>query len=383
MTIVENSEFREVAHSGGQVIFTVVTRDDGGRSYQITFQGWRPVPAALFAIYASPEGIPAGPLPMGGIGRPWPPPQFPSCVHVLIASDSKGRFGQECPTCNGYWRARAPGNVCPYCAARHFGHELLTKAQRSYVEQYCVRLREALDAEVDGDHLIDLDAVADAIGAVEKPPFYYAEQSQQNKFTCDACGQFNDILGTFGYCSHCGTRNDLQELESKAIPSLRARVNSGGPYEACAKDAVATFDTFAGSYARQLARLVPMKPHRAERLYKYRFFDLRRSAAELDNWFDIDLFEAIKADDVDFVILMFHRRHVYEHLGGEADEKYIADSGDVAVRPKQALRETQESLHRLIAIIARMATNLHNGFHEIIPPEREPIEWYEKQRRGS
>jgi hypothetical protein len=32
----------------------------------------------------------------------------------------------------------------------------------------------------------------------------------------------------------------------------------------------------------------------------------------------------------------FQRRHVYEHNGGEVDEKYLGDSGDTSVRLKQA-----------------------------------------------
>ena len=71
---------------------------------------------------------------------------------------------------------------------------------------------------------------------------------------------------------------------------------------------------------------------------------------------------------------MFHRRHVYEHKGGEADAKYIADSGDTSVRPKQALQETQESAHQLAGLMVKIARNLHRGFHEIIPPEGRPIQ---------
>jgi hypothetical protein len=61
---------------------------------------------------------------------------------------------------------------------------------------------------------------------------------------------------------------------------------------------------------------------------------------------------------------MFHRRHVYVHKGGEADEKYIADSGD-NVRLKQALRETQESAHRTASFVLKLAGNLHREFHEL------------------
>lgn len=75
---------------------------------------------------------------------------------------------------------------------------------------------------------------------------------------------------------------------------------------------------------------------------------------------------------------MFYRRHVYEHKGGEADEKYIEDSGDTSVRPKQALRENQESAHRIAGLVLKMAGNLHKAFHEILPPEEAPINQYQK-----
>ncbi len=81
----------------------------------------------------------------------------------------------------------------------------------------------------------------------------------------------------------------------------------------------------------------------------------------------------MKPDDVEFAELLFHRRHVYEHKGGEADEKYIQDSGDTSVRPKQLLHETVESAHRITGLVERMATNLHRGFHEILPPNEALI----------
>ena len=257
----------------------------------------------------------------------------------------------------------------------------MTEAQSQYIQQYFILFNEAINTTEDGDYVIDLDAVADAISAEEKPPFYYAEQSQQNKFICRACGYTTDILGTFGYCSICGTRNDLQELESKTIPKLRERIKSGDSYESCAKDAVAFFDSFVGQYMKELIRYIPMTPPRKNRFEKMRFHDLNSVASEWKAVFDIDIYSGLKPEDRDFAVLMFHRRHVYEHNGGEADAKYIADSGDLGVRVKQALHETQESAHRIAGIVAKMAANLHNGFHEILPPIERPIA-YNKGRRG-
>jgi len=367
--MAQEVEFEEIGHSGGKVIFHVVTDPDGRRSYQVTYQGNRPVPTAMFAVYALLQGVAVAPIKLGGIGQPWNPPPFPGCIPVFIGSDSQGKFGHQCPQCCGYWRCNGSPSVCPYCAARGERHDFLSDAQSGYVQQYCEVLSEALNSAENGDHIIDMDAVADAAGKdIEKPPFYYAEESQQNKFTCGACGEFNDILGRFGYCSTCGTRNDLREFEDKTVADIRGRINAGGPYEACVRDTVSAFDSLVGSYARQLAQRIPMRRGRKARIEKMRFHNLETTSTEIKAAFDIDLCDGMKSDEVSFAMRLFHRRHVYEHKGGEADEKYIVESGDTAVRPKQALHETQESAHRLADIVLKMARNLHSGFHEIFAP---------------
>ena len=320
---------------------------------------------------------------LGGIGQPWNTPPYADCVEVFIGSDSHGKFGRQCPACNGYWRSAGWASICPYCGCHARAHQFLTTAQRVYVTQYCRRLIEALDGEGDDEHLIDMDAVADAIGKkTDKPPFYYSEESQQNQFLCEACGSFNDILGKFGYCSVCGTRNDLRELADNIIAPLRTRINDGGPFEDCVRDVVSAFDSFTGRYARELVRHVPMTPERKARFKSRRFHRLKQVADDFKEVFGIDFLKGIDADDQSFGVRMFYRRHVYEHKGGEVDEKYITDSGDTSVRLGQALRESKESAHRLASLVLEMAKNLHSGFHSILPPKAQPIQEY-RNRRGT
>ena len=121
---------------------------------------------------------------------------IPGCFMVFVASDSEMMFGQQCPRCNGYWRSRAPSRFCPYCDLHGDNHAFLTDAQGAYIQQYSALMAQALDAP-DGEHVIDLDAVADSVSSVEKPPFYYSEERQQNKFTCEECGNIADVLGRF------------------------------------------------------------------------------------------------------------------------------------------------------------------------------------------
>jgi hypothetical protein len=255
-------------------------------------------------------------------------------------------------------------------------HRFLTKGQRAYVEACCELIMDALGSVEDGEKMIDMDAASDAsLSKTERPKFYYAEQSQQTVFTCTACGEWNDILGRFGHCSSCGTRNDLVQLDA-VIAATRAKVTAdpGADLNGAVRDLVSAFDTMAQQYAKLLIEYVPLMPRRKNR-FQGRFHDLRRTAEGFEAIFDIRLLEGLDEETVTFAVVMFERRHVYEHKGGEADEAYIEKSGDTSVRPKQIIRETAENVHRLANVVTRLGRNLHEGLHELLPPESAPIEF--------
>jgi hypothetical protein len=360
-------EFEEIAHCGGKVTFRV--RDEAGRrSIQFSFSHQSPTPASLFAVYALPQGVPVGDCELGGIGSPMSAPPMSGCFPVLIASDSQGMFGGQCFACNGYWRSRSPSRSCPYCAARAAKFQFLTDSHVRYVEQYMARLEEALASELPSDHVIDMDAVAAAAGkAGAKPQFYYAEESQQNKFKCAACRMDNDILGRFGYCAFCATRNDLGEFE-RDMEALRSRIVAGDPSSACVRDGVAAFDALFTQYSVQLQRRVPLSTARRNRMARLKFHRVTSASSEMRQTFDINILDNINAEDVAFADRLFLRRHVYEHNGGEVDQRYLDESADTSVRLKQVISETADSAHKLRNILLRMAGNLHQGFHEILPP---------------
>lgn len=102
-------ELQEIGHSGGTVTFSVKVID-GRLAYQVGWSHSRPNAAALFAVYALPQGIVLDDIALEGIGAPWNAPPVPGCFPVFVSSDSSGMFGAECPECHGYWRSRHPSN---------------------------------------------------------------------------------------------------------------------------------------------------------------------------------------------------------------------------------------------------------------------------------
>jgi len=128
----DRKEFQEIGHSGGTVTFSVKVID-GRLADQVGWSHSRPNGAALFAVYALPQGIVVDDIALGGIGAPWNAPPVPGCFPVFVSSDSSGMFGAECPVCHGYWRSRHSSLVCPYCAFQSRGRfQFLTQAQRKY-----------------------------------------------------------------------------------------------------------------------------------------------------------------------------------------------------------------------------------------------------------
>jgi hypothetical protein len=374
-------EFQEIAHSGGKITLAIRTDADGRRGYQMQLTHNRPNPSAIIGIYALREGIPVGSIRLGGIGDPWNPPPHPSCIAVLVASDSTGHFGHSCPACKGYWRSGPLVNVCPYCRVEAASHEFLSQAQRRYVQHFCHVLNNALSSDVDGDTVIDMDAVADATDSQgERPAFYVSEESQQRKFKCAACDGFNDILGRFGYCSACGTRNDLADFEIETVTATRERLNAGAVPEDCLRSAVSSFDSVTAQLVKELVRLIPMTERRRNRLMSQRFHNLDELQNALKECLDIDIRGGINDADWRFAIRMFLRRHVYEHNGGEVDQKYIEDSNDVSVRLRQHIHETREDVHTLLGTLQRLVRNLHAGFHELIETVPEPIKMFEDRK---
>lgn len=377
------SDFKEIAHSGGKVKLSFRKNERGQFGYQVGYSSDRPVPMKLISIYATSNGIPIAPLPMGGIGSPWPAPPIPEAVAVFVASDSEGWFGHNCPTCGQYWRSGPWPTICPYCAAHFPSHECLSKAQLRYVEHYCKIWDENIGSTEEKDVVLDMDAVADAVGkAGEKPSFYVSEESQQLKFKCGACDEFNDIIGRFGYCSSCGTRNDLDQFIQEVDKAIRERLRAGTPPENCLKDAVGFFDSFMSQMAKQLVALVPMSNQRKARLLKQRFFDIDEVRTTFLGWFDIDLYSDPDEDQRKFLKRSFCRRHVYEHNAGEVDQKYIDQSGDTSVRLKQHIHESPDDVHRLLSLLVKVAGNVHKGFHDLLPPLEAPIKAFEEKKEN-
>jgi hypothetical protein len=377
-------DFKEIAHSGGKITFSVERDAEGGLSISTAWSHGNPTPAAIAGLYADlNSGLIVGDFRLGGMGEPFKPPPPGGAVPVFIGSDSHAKWGHMCPRCRGYFRSEHHPAIhpltCAYCGWKGPTHAFRTRAQRKYVHHVIEKVAICIQELPVGEHrdvVIDMDVAGDE-SVDPKPEFYYTEQAQQTEFNCEKCGGYNDVRGRYAYCGACGWRNNRESFESQ-IEGTRERLNARtlSP-ESAVRDAVSAFDACCRDFAKQVSERIPMKPTRRSALERP-FYDTDGVAMTAMKQADIDLTRGLGAEDAALVRLMMHRRHVHEHLGGVADATYVTESGDTAAKAGDLLREDQGQVHRFANLLVKMVANVEVDFHEIFPPTDWPIEYYKK-----
>lgn len=389
-----DEDFKEIAHCGANTTINIATDSEGRKGAAFGIVGRSPGPMTVVGVYILlPHGIPVSDFKLGGIGQPFDPPPPEGCVPAILGSDSLGCWGHQCPQCNGYFRNRNHAAIypqtCPYCGLRAAAFQFLTPAQRRFLAHLAERLEEELSAPdergAERQVEIDMESLVRQAADEPKPDFYYISQTQQTRYTCDRCGEFNDIRGLYGYCAACGSRNNLQLLSAR-LEEIRQSLNDGQVRaEAAVGQSVSAFDAACRDFAKQLTHRIPMKPARKEALSRLVFHDIESETFKrLKDLFDLNPPKGISDKDIRFIRLMMERRHVFEHNAGVIDLRYVERSGDEEAVEGNLLRENRENVHRLIGLLARMASNIDKDFHEIFIPTEWPIEYFkERQKRVS
>lgn len=385
-------DFKEVAHCGANTTINISCDDEGRKGAAFGIVGRSPGPMAAVGVYILlPHGIPVSDFKLGGIGQPFDPPPPEGCVPAILGSDSLGCWGHQCPRCDGYFRngnhAAIYPQTCPYCGLRTAAFQFLTPAQRMFLAHLAKRLEEELAAPdekgTERQVEIDMESLVKQAADEPKPDFYYASQTQQTRYKCKHCGEFNDIRGLYGHCAACGRRNNVQMLSDR-LEEIRQSMNDGQAQpEVAVSQSVSAFDAACRDFASQLVRRTPMKAARKEALSRLVFHDIESETFKrLKDFFDLNPLKGIADKDARFIRLMMERRHVFEHNAGVIDRRYLERSGDEDAVEGNLLRENRENAHRLTGLLARIASNIDKDFHEIFTPTEWPIKYF-KERQGS
>lgn len=382
-------DFEEIAHCGGKITFRVEKDENGEISGTLGFSGSSPNAMSLAGVYAAPVlGIPVGNYMLGWTSTdPDRPAPSESLIPVMIGSDTFGHFPGECPICSEHFRSSShPATypmTCPYCGVRAQSFNFLTSAQRKFIKYYVEIFENMQRVDMSGqdfvEQVIDFEEARKNVNLEELPEFYYGSRRQQTEFKCEKCDSYNDIRGVFGYCAQCGWRNNLQYFKLKQ-EEIRGKLVSGDlEVSGAISKIVSLFDSCCKDFTRQLYTRVPMRREVRKKFDRGRFHSIDSRVIEsLELVFGIKLFEKYSEKRKLSIAEMLGIRHVFEHNEGVADEKFC-ESVDSKFQIGDLIRLESEGFIEKIGDFQKAIENFEQGFHELFPPESEPVGYKEER----
>jgi DNA-directed RNA polymerase subunit RPC12/RpoP len=294
-------------------------------------------------------------------------------VPVLIASDNEGFFGRTCPRCRAYFRTEhmPPAQFCPYCGVRASLIGFITANQSLFIDK--VRANWVAASQGNEPEVIDLDAISRSLPE-NRPSWAYSEERQQHCYTCAQCENRFDILGEYGRCPECGTRNWRQVLRAhldatqarleKAQTLLTDRGEREAEWRQLIGSCISHFEAMAREIQRALLAL-PLSPRRRKEVDDVSFQQITSAADMINRFFGFDLLEGVNEPDREFLHRTFNRRHILTHNAGRVDEEYLLKTGDSTVKMWETIRVRSREVARLLALLRQLGENLAAGYDSI------------------
>jgi len=278
---------------------------------------------------------------------------------IPLEPDEDGMVGRECPNQNcqpKYFKVSAgkPGNktatisdinlTCPYCGRVANLQQFHTKEQSEWIKSMI-----HTDLSITVQNMLE-DAVRSVRPtrtgllsmSVEFKPGHipdvrpYAEENLKTIVECDKCGKKYAVYGISYQCPFCGEGNLLLHFRrsvetTRSLLEVEQLVKEKAGEQAvyhlwgnCLEDIVSLFEGFLKLiYSRGVRRRYPSE-EAENKIGNVRgsFQRLSDASVILRNDLDMHLFDTITKDELDFLDVLFNKRHAITHNLGLVDEKF-------------------------------------------------------------
>jgi hypothetical protein len=308
---------------------------------------------------------------------------FPSlsdgCLPVLLRADRDGFFSRECSECHGFFKVKNTKEFskmyCPYCKKYEKPHHFISMLQKRYIYRYVERFLVA--SEKGQDIVIDMDELKDNTYERErsrrKIRGHIEESIEENELNCTSCNCVYVMHANYGFCPYCGERSSFKIFEEKLNSIRRRNIKNSQiipltkvEYHELMKEGILIFEDFANDIKGQLLRI----PATLERREDIQFISFRKpieAAAALKTYFDIDMFDMIRGDDVE-------KLHSYfvKHLTGTRYE-IVSDSYG-GIEDQAIYEERSRNVRTFSTMLSYMAIALDYGYGSIYEEEEDDDE---------
>lgn len=361
-------DFAEIEPSGFKIEFT--PHQNGGCVVSMEPSGLQGLPrygcVRILSVVVNNNGV------VLEFQSGWNSPYLRTHATYLV-TDREGLLGRLCPVCKCYFRTNCFSKFlfCPYCAHRAENGAFTTENQRQFMYLCVKACHEAMMKKV--KTTFDL---GEAVKELQhnKPAWVCSEENQQHSFSCEKCRVVVNILGEYGNCSSCGSRNytsvfdsKMQLLERQFLEkdtSVKEPQRRAEEWKSLLTRCVSEFESLANDMRKQLLR-IPATKKRKEDFVGLSFQRILKAHECLKNWYGIEILGGFADDDSVFLNKMFNRRHLVIHTGSRVDDEYLKNTNDASVRLNQVIRIDSNEIRRLIPLTNRAGKNLIHGYDSI------------------
>lgn len=264
----------------------------------------------------------------------------------------------------------------PYCGTNSHMQDLHTKEQMNYLLSLVTRdafrsvdkmfrniARDFNRVARGGLLSISMDVKPSTLPIIQK----YIEKDLRRRILCDECNGGYSVFGITKFCPWCGKGNFHLHFERNVnmIAKLLEKVDviTAEDREAgylhlgnCLEDCVSLFEGFLKQlYADKVRELYsPDESEEKVTSIKNSFQNLSKSSGIYKDEFNVDLFNGLSEEELEFLQVQFAKRHVLTHNLGLIDNKYLEQviswqkSGQEVPLKKEDIEVTLDHVRKII-----------------------------------
>lgn len=312
-------------------------------------------------------------------------------ISVTIQSDEKGYFDRECPNEDCMytfkilmkdWEGKVSDDEvhCPLCGHIDTSEKWWTQNQLDQMQEIVAdwaydyisgeldKSFKALERSTRNNKFFKIKYRPARRVSFQNNPIGQSEE-WETEICCEKCGTHYSVIGAAYFCPCCGFNSAVNSyansMESirKMLDSLQemktmieekynkdtAETMRRSMLESSIGEMVSAFQKFACCKYEELSGSVG-RVNDFQIVEKGDALLTAASGKSYSNW--------LTQDELDFMKLMFQRRHLLEHNNGMVDQKYLDKSGDTTYAMGQRLIVKEADAYRLHDVLTKLGKGI-------------------------
>lgn len=312
-------------------------------------------------------------------------------ISLEILSDEKGYYDRQCPNteCEYIFKINMEDWIekvkddkvfCPMCGHMAPSDEWYTDDQiegiqkiaenwaKRYIQGELNKTLTKLSRSTRNNQFVKIAYKPSRKITFQNNPIGQREEWEV-EIICESCGTRSSVIGSAYFCPCCGN-NAAEKVFDESLDTIQKMIESKQAMltvfsELYGKDKAETMwrSMFEGSLGDIVSAFQKFAEARFTKLStkKVRVNDfqiIEKGSSLFDDYCGRGYGAWLSDEELNFMALMFQRRHILEHNNGIVDERYIKQSNDSNYKVGQRLVLKEKEVVQLLGVIKKLGEGL-------------------------